>query len=94
MLPALVLSLLVRSLMRSPIHSSMPDAHTFSRQQTLYRGGELDIPGEELGDAVLDLVLSNKLRSAEVEALDLLGALRKVGPVQHGGLLGHTGAQL
>ena len=68
--------------------------NTFYRQQTLYRGGELDIPGEELGDAVLDLVLSNELRSAEVEALDLLGALRKVGPVQHGGLLGDTGAQL
>jgi hypothetical protein len=57
-------------------------------------GGELDIPGEELGHAILDLVLSHKLRSAEVETLDLLGTLREVGPVEHGGLLGNTAAHL
>ena len=65
-----------------------------SDQRELDHGGELDIPGEELGNAVLDLVLSHELGGAEVKTLDLLGTLRKVGPVEHGGLLGNTTAHL
>ena len=56
--------------------------------------GIFHFAGEELGDAVLDLVLSHELGRAEVETLDLLCALRQVGPVEHGGLLGNTGAHL
>jgi len=59
-----------------------------------YHSGELNIPGEKLGNAVLDLVLSHELGSAEVKTLDLLGALGKIGPVEHGGLLGNTRAHL
>jgi len=50
-------------------------------------GSKLDVAGEQLGNAVLDLVLSDELGGAEVKSLDLLCALRQVGPVQHGGLL-------
>ena len=57
-------------------------------------GSKLDVAREELGHAVLDLILSHELRGAEVETLDLLSALREVGPVEHGGLLGNTSAHL